>query len=86
MMSLLGSRFQQTIISKAAEANGNDQPFRPAGIDGKQMPLIINELHRRRLNIPVLVGGAAINRRFDVGSCLQKAAKLTNGVFITGCV
>jgi len=30
----------------------------------KQMPLIINELHRRGHKIPVLIGGAAINRRF----------------------
>ncbi|HEX2697899.1 MAG TPA: vitamin B12 dependent-methionine synthase activation domain-containing protein, partial [Anaerolineales bacterium] len=30
----------------------------------KQMPLIVNELHRRNLKFPVLVGGAAINRRF----------------------
>lgn len=30
----------------------------------KQMPLIVNELHRRRLNFPVLIGGAAINPRF----------------------
>lgn len=30
----------------------------------KQMPLIVNELHRRKLNIPVLIGGAAINKRF----------------------
>ncbi len=30
----------------------------------KQMPLIVNELARRDLKIPVLVGGAAINRRF----------------------
>ena len=29
----------------------------------KQMPLIVNELHRRRLNFPVLIGGAAINPR-----------------------
>ena len=28
------------------------------------MPLIINELHRRGHKIPVLIGGAAINRRF----------------------
>jgi 5-methyltetrahydrofolate--homocysteine methyltransferase len=28
------------------------------------MPLIVNELHRRGLNYPVLIGGAAINRRF----------------------
>jgi 5-methyltetrahydrofolate--homocysteine methyltransferase len=30
----------------------------------KQMPLIVKELHRRQLQIPVLIGGAAINRRF----------------------
>jgi 5-methyltetrahydrofolate--homocysteine methyltransferase len=30
----------------------------------KQMPLIVNELHRRKLAIPVLIGGAAINRQF----------------------
>ncbi len=30
----------------------------------KQMPLIVNELGRRKLDFPVLVGGAAINRRF----------------------
>jgi 5-methyltetrahydrofolate--homocysteine methyltransferase len=28
------------------------------------MPLIVNELQRRRLSFPVLIGGAAINRRF----------------------
>ncbi|TET31070.1 MAG: methionine synthase [Anaerolineales bacterium] len=31
----------------------------------KQMPLIVNELQRRDLSIPVLIGGAAINRRFS---------------------
>ena len=30
----------------------------------KQMPLIVNELARRGLNYPVLIGGAAINRAF----------------------
>ena len=30
----------------------------------KQMPLIVNELARRDLAYPVLIGGAAINRRF----------------------
>ena len=28
------------------------------------MPLIVNELARRKLEFPVLIGGAAINRRF----------------------
>jgi len=30
----------------------------------QQMPLIVNELERRKLRFPVLIGGAAINRRF----------------------
>ncbi|MBI1800626.1 MAG: homocysteine S-methyltransferase family protein, partial [Chloroflexi bacterium] len=30
----------------------------------KQMPLIVNELQRRQLSFPVLIGGAAINRKF----------------------
>lgn len=30
----------------------------------KQMPLIVNELARRGLSFPVLIGGAAINRKF----------------------
>ncbi len=30
----------------------------------KQMPLVVNELARRGLQIPVLIGGAAINRAF----------------------
>jgi 5-methyltetrahydrofolate--homocysteine methyltransferase len=30
----------------------------------KQMPLIVNELARRDLKFPVLIGGAAINRKF----------------------
>jgi 5-methyltetrahydrofolate--homocysteine methyltransferase len=30
----------------------------------KQMPLAVQELHRQELNFPVLLGGAAINRKF----------------------
>jgi 5-methyltetrahydrofolate--homocysteine methyltransferase len=30
----------------------------------KQMPIVVNELARRGLNVPVMIGGAAINRRF----------------------
>lgn len=30
----------------------------------KQMPLIVQELHQRGLNFPVMIGGAAINRKF----------------------
>ncbi|HYN88231.1 MAG TPA: homocysteine S-methyltransferase family protein [Ardenticatenaceae bacterium] len=30
----------------------------------KQMPIVVSELHKRGLPFPVLIGGAAINRRF----------------------
>lgn len=30
----------------------------------KQMPLVVQELHQRGMNLPVLVGGAAINKQF----------------------
>ncbi|NWF67634.1 MAG: methionine synthase [Chloroflexi bacterium] len=30
----------------------------------KQMPVVVNELARRGLSVPVLIGGAAINRKF----------------------
>jgi len=32
----------------------------------KQMPLAIAELHERRMDVPVLIGGAAINRKFGL--------------------
>ncbi len=32
----------------------------------QQMPRVVNELHRRNMNIPVLIGGAAINRQFGL--------------------
>ena len=55
----------ETIISKAVEANADAIGLSALLVStSKQMPLIVNELHRRKLNIPVLIGGAAINRRF----------------------
>ena len=55
----------ETIITKAVEANATAIGLSALLVStSKQMPLIINELHRRGLNFPVLVGGAAINRRF----------------------
>jgi len=55
----------ETIITKAVEANATAIGLSALLVStSKQMPLIINELHRRGLKIPVLVGGAAINRRF----------------------
>lgn len=55
----------ETIISKAVEVDASAIGLSALLVStSKQMPLIINELHRRGLNIPVLIGGAAINRRF----------------------
>jgi len=55
----------ETIISKALEVKADAIGLSALLVStSKQMPLIVNELHRRGSNIPVLVGGAAINRRF----------------------
>ncbi len=55
----------ETIITKAAEVNATAIGLSALLVStSKQMPLIVNELHRRGVQIPVLVGGAAINRRF----------------------
>lgn len=55
----------ETIITKAVEVGATAIGLSALLVStSKQMPLIVNELHRRRLDFPVLVGGAAINRRF----------------------
>ena len=54
-----------TIIEKALEYGADAIGLSALLVStSKQMPLIVNELARRDLHIPVLVGGAAINRRF----------------------
>ena len=55
----------ETIIAKAVEVNASAIGLSALLVStSKQMPLIVNELQRRGLKIPVLIGGAAINRRF----------------------
>jgi len=55
----------ETIITKAVEVNATAIGLSALLVStSRQMPLIVNELHRRGLRFPVLVGGAAINRRF----------------------
>jgi len=55
----------ETIISKAVEVNADAIGLSALLVStSKQMPMIINELERRELKIPVLIGGAAINQRF----------------------
>ena len=54
-----------TIIEKAVEYNADAIGLSALLVStSKQMPLIVNELARRNLAFPVLIGGAAINRKF----------------------
>ena len=55
----------ETIITRAIEERADAIGLSALLVStSKQMPLIVNELHRRGLKFPVLVGGAAINQRF----------------------
>lgn len=55
----------ETIITKAVEHQATAIGLSALLVStSKQMPLIVNELQRRNLGIPVLIGGAAINPRF----------------------
>jgi 5-methyltetrahydrofolate--homocysteine methyltransferase len=55
----------ETIISEAVAAKADAIGLSALLVTtSKQMPLIVNELDRRGLHIPVLIGGAAINDSF----------------------
>jgi len=55
----------ETIITRAVEEKADAIGLSALLVStSKQMPLIVNELDRRGLDIPVLIGGAAINPRF----------------------
>jgi 5-methyltetrahydrofolate--homocysteine methyltransferase len=73
----------ETIISRAVEEKADAIGLSALLVStSKQMPLIINELDRRELAIPVLVGGAAINPRFGNRILLTEAGHYYNpGVF-----
>jgi 5-methyltetrahydrofolate--homocysteine methyltransferase len=54
-----------TIVDKAIEVNADAIGLSALLVStSKQMPLCVQELDRRGLDLPVLIGGAAINRRF----------------------
>ncbi|HXZ06280.1 MAG TPA: methionine synthase, partial [Ktedonobacteraceae bacterium] len=54
-----------TILDKAVEVNADAIGLSALLVStSKQMPLCIKELHKRGLNFPVIVGGAAINRSY----------------------
>lgn len=54
-----------TIIEKAQEVNADAIGLSALLVStSKQMPLCVQELDKRGVQVPVLIGGAAINRRF----------------------
>ncbi len=54
-----------TILDKAIEVNADAIGLSALLVStSKQMPLCVKELHKRGLNFPVIVGGAAINRSY----------------------
>src|SRR6266516_3947674 len=54
-----------TILDKAVEVNADAIGLSALLVStSKQMPLCVKELHKRGLNFPVIVGGAAINRYY----------------------
>ena len=54
-----------TILDKAAEVGADAIGLSALLVStSKQMPLCVQELDKRGMKIPVLIGGAAINRRF----------------------
>ncbi len=54
-----------TIIEKAVETGADAIGLSALLVStSKQMPFCVEELHRRNLSFPVIIGGAAINRRF----------------------
>ncbi len=54
-----------TIIEKAVEVKADAIGLSALLVStSKQMPLCVQELHRRGLSFPLLVGGAAINRQY----------------------
>lgn len=71
------------IIDKALEVSADAIGLSALLVStSKQMPLIVNELARRNLHFPVLIGGAAINRKFARRILFtESAAPYAPGVF-----
>ena len=72
----------ETIIQKAIEVNADAIGLSALLVStSKQMPLIVNELHRRGLSFPVIIGGAAINKRFG-----RRILQTEDGAYFSGGV
>ncbi len=72
-----------TIIEKAAAVNADAIGLSALLVStSKQMPFCVEELHRRNLTFPVVIGGAAINRKFGWRThFVQDGAPYAGGVF-----
>jgi 5-methyltetrahydrofolate--homocysteine methyltransferase len=72
----------ELIISKAVEVNADAIGLSALLVStSRQMPAIVNELSLRKLSFPVLIGGAAINRRFG-----RRILQVEDGSFYQGGV
>ncbi|GAC1514081.1 MAG: methionine synthase [Gemmatimonadaceae bacterium] len=72
-----------TIIEKALEVKADAIGLSALLVStSKQMPLCVQELDKRGIEIPVLIGGAAINRRFGRRAMFVEADRaFASGVF-----
>ncbi len=72
-----------TIIEKAVEVGADAIGLSALLVStSKQMPFCVEELHRRNLTFPVIIGGAAINRRFGYKAHFaQDGTPYAGGVF-----
>ena len=72
-----------TIIDKAIEVNADAIGLSALLVStSKQMPLCVQELDKRGLTFPVMIGGAAINRRFGRRAMFVEAERpYAPGVF-----
>ena len=79
----LGKQVPVNVIVDKAEEIGADAIGLSALLvsTSKQMPLVVQEVERRGLKIPVLIGGAAINRRFGWRLNLIEERRFEPGVF-----
>src|SRR6185503_13609858 len=70
-----------TIIDKALEVGADAIGLSALLVStSKQMPLCVQELDRRGLKIPVMIGGAAINRRFGRRALFVEGERAYNPV------
>ncbi|HSN93407.1 MAG TPA: methionine synthase [Anaeromyxobacteraceae bacterium] len=72
-----------TILEKAVETGADAIGLSALLVStSKQMPYCVEELHRRNLSFPVIIGGAAINRRFGYRTHFtQDGTPYSGGVF-----